>query len=375
MAYPVRAPRVNNNDDVVRVGTLIARIGERVAKGDPIIEVETSKALYVVEAEEDGFLLGSVYPAGEEAPVGAILLWMGASPDETIPEGEPAAESPVSEGGATEAAEVTGKAKLLLAEHGLSADAIPHSGNRITAADVEAFLAASPSRPQAATPAAWAAPAEEQPAVSGSFESLSQEARGMLATVLWHRDHAVPGYLEIQYDPAPWERYALDFLKAQRLMMSPLIALMGRRLAAIAAETPKINATVIGHRVYNYDTVNVGMTVQAGAALYLVVLRDAAKLSESEFVNAFSDLQRKATTRTLALEQMDGTTVGFSSMARWPVSRHIPVLPPHCSIMIAHAAPKGGPAVLGATYDHRLLSGFDTVKVLEALANPPVENV
>jgi hypothetical protein len=29
--------------------------------------------------------------------------------------------------------------------------------------------------------------------------------------------------------------------------------------------------------------------------------------------------------------------------------------------------------VLGATYDHRLLSGFDVVQVLQALAQPPLE--
>jgi hypothetical protein len=30
--------------------------------------------------------------------------------------------------------------------------------------------------------------------------------------------------------------------------------------------------------------------------------------------------------------------------------------------------------VLGASYDHRLLSGFDVVQVLQALAQPPDES-
>jgi hypothetical protein len=49
----------------------------------------------------------------------------------------------------------------------------------------------------------------------------------------------------------------------------------------------------------------------------------------------------------------------------------MPVLPPYCSLIIGHAAPKGGPAVLGATYDHRVLSGYDVLMVLEKLAVPP----
>ena len=39
---------------------------------------------------------------------------------------------------------------------------------------------------------------------------------------------------------------------------------------------------------------------------------------------------------------------------------------------IAHSAARGsGKAVLGASYDHRLLSGFDVVQTLQAMAIPP----
>jgi hypothetical protein len=72
---------------------------------------------------------------------------------------------------------------------------------------------------------------------------------------------------------------------------------------------------------------------------------------------------------------MTGATIAFTSMARWNVSRHVPILPPHTGLIVAHSAPRGsGRAVLGATYDHRLLSGFDVVQVLQALAQPPLES-
>jgi hypothetical protein len=39
--------------------------------------------------------------------------------------------------------------------------------------------------------------------------------------------------------------------------------------------------------------------------------------------------------------------------------------------MVAHAAPlASGRAVLGASYDHRLLSGADVAQTLRALAQP-----
>jgi hypothetical protein len=59
-------------------------------------------------------------------------------------------------------------------------------------------------------------------------------------------------------------------------------------------------------------------------------------------------------------------------MARWGVQRHVPVLPPYSALMVAHgdAFDGGTRAVLGVTYDHRLLTGFDAVRVLRLLADP-----
>ena len=119
--------------------------------------------------------------------------------------------------------------------------------------------------------------------------------------------------------------------------------------------------------------VNPGFTVQAGETHYLTVVRDAASLETKPFIEALGEVQRNAIQRKLSRDVTTGATIAFSSMARWNVSRHIPILPPYCSLMIAHAAPKGsGRAVPGASYDHRVLSGFDVARLLMELAKPPV---
>jgi pyruvate dehydrogenase E2 component (dihydrolipoamide acetyltransferase) len=59
-------------------------------------------------------------------------------------------------------------------------------------------------------------------------------------------------------------------------------------------------------------------------------------------------------------------------MARWKVSRHAPILPPHNSLIVAHTAPLSSEAAfLGATYDHRALSGGDVVRTLQKIGTPP----
>ena len=192
----------------------------------------------------------------------------------------------------------------------------------------------------------------------------------MLRTVLWHRDEASPGYVEVPYEARPWENYAAAFQERHRMLFSPLLSLMAWRLSRIAMDNPKLNATLHGADRYQYEHVNIGFTVQSGATLYMVVVERAGELDEKEFVDRLNDLQRRAMKHTLKPAELSGSTISFTSMARWNVSRHMPVLPPHTALIVAHGGRAGEQMVMGATYDHRVLSGADAVLAISSLSTP-----
>ena len=365
MPSPLRVPRVNNNDDSVRVVDLGVKEGDFVKRGQIVGAVETDKAVLDVPAEQEGFVLKLLHRKGDSASVGSVLLWLGAAADERVPEPSPEAEV---ESGPGQTSRPTAKAQAMLRELGLDASAIPAAGERLSVSDIEAWLAqrsATHDRP---------APAREEaaPEIRGEYRVLSAEEHGMLSAVLWHRDRAAPAYLELEYDPQPWESYAADYAHRNKLMLSPLLALLAFRLVELAKANPRINATVVGKRAYQYAPVNLGFTVQAGPTLYLAVVRDAQEMSAGRFIDALGEVQRHAMAHKLRPSEATGATLALSSMARWGVSRHVPILPPLTSLIVAHAAPRaGGGAVLGASYDHRLLSGSDVAQVLQALAERP----
>jgi pyruvate/2-oxoglutarate dehydrogenase complex dihydrolipoamide acyltransferase (E2) component len=370
MPYPLRAPRVNNNDDIVQVVDLSVKVGDFVKGGDLVAAVETDKAIVEVEAERDGYVLRIPPELDEKVAVGSVVIWFGDSPDEVVPEETAAPVRSASAG----AARPTAKARVMLKELGLDAGQIPCSGERLAVTDIEAYLA------KQAMPTATAAlerhvkTREQTPDVPGEYHELSEEAHAMLVTVQWHRDQAAAGYLEVEYDPEPWEAYAEEYARQHKLMLSPLLPLLAYRLVELAKDNPKINATVVNDRHYLYTPINLGFTVQADKTLYLTVVRDAQSMSASEYIEALGAVQRHAIAHKLKPNEAAGATLTFSSMARWRVSRHIPILPPYTGLMVAHAAPKGsGRAVLGASYDHRLLSGFDVAQVLQSLSQPPVD--
>jgi pyruvate/2-oxoglutarate dehydrogenase complex dihydrolipoamide acyltransferase (E2) component len=369
MPHPLHVPRVNNNDDQVTIVELAVKEGDVVKRGQVVGAVETDKAVMEVEADRDGYVLKVLGKLKAQAAVGSVMFWLGDSADEPLPaESESAATPP----GSPARSKPTAGARARLKELGLSAEQIPTKGERLTEADIDAWLAMQ-GRPVAAgrEGARPPEPRERTPDVAGEFQDLSPEEHGMMTTVAWHRDHAAAGYIEIEYDPAPWEDFAKRYADTNRLLMPPLMPLMAYRLVEIAKGSPRINCAIVDERRYRYATVNLGFTVQAGPMLYLTVVREADRLDAGHFIDAMGDIQRRAMTHKLTPSEMSGATIAFTSMARWNVSRHVPILPPQTGLIVAHSAPRGsGRAVLGGSYDHRLLSGFDVVHVLQALAQP-----
>ena len=135
MPTPLHTPRVNNNDDVVRLIRLHIRAGDAVKVGDLVAEVETEKASYTVEAEQSGFVLSVIPQLDAMVEVGSVLMWIGSAPDELVP----VADAPAASLGLV--AEPTVKAAQLLARFGLQASDVPASGARLSARDVEEFVA------------------------------------------------------------------------------------------------------------------------------------------------------------------------------------------------------------------------------------------
>lgn len=364
MATPLHVPRVNNNDDTVRIVSLAVKEGEFITHGQIVGAVETDKAVLDVPAERDGYVLKILHAAGATAGVGSVLLWLGDAATEPVPN-----PTPDRLGIDVAANRPTAKALAMLRELGVDAGVVPHTGERLTVSDIEAWLAKG--RPGAHATIASAVRRSHAPEVPGDLHELTPEERAMLATVSWQRDHAVPGYIEIQYDPKPWNDRAALYAQENKLLLPPLLALLAFRLVELAKGNPRLNATVLEGQRYQYRAVNLGFTVQAGATLYLAVVQHAHEMTVARFMDVLGELQRHALAHKLRPSEATGATIAFTSMARWDVSRHIPVLPPHTSLIVAHSEPRaGGHGVLGATYDHRMLTGFDVVNVLRALAQP-----
>jgi len=128
--------------------------GETVAKGEPVMEIETDKVTVEIEATASGALGGIIAHEGDDIPVGQTIAWILA-PGESAPAAT-ASAAPMATGRAsTKSAIVSASplARRIAEEHSIDLAAIKPNGGRIEKADVLAYIdkqaAHTSSQPQA----------------------------------------------------------------------------------------------------------------------------------------------------------------------------------------------------------------------------------
>jgi pyruvate dehydrogenase E2 component (dihydrolipoamide acetyltransferase) len=85
VAHAVRMPPLGETTDELRIVEWLKAEGDAVALGEPLFEVETDKVTLAVEATVCGSLLEIVHGADESVRVGTVVAYVG-EPGESVPE-------------------------------------------------------------------------------------------------------------------------------------------------------------------------------------------------------------------------------------------------------------------------------------------------
>lgn len=80
MRVPIRMPQLGFDMPVGRLTAWIARVGDGVAKGQLIADIETEKATVGLESLDAGTLVEIVRGPGDEVPIGDVIGWLESEP-------------------------------------------------------------------------------------------------------------------------------------------------------------------------------------------------------------------------------------------------------------------------------------------------------
>src|ERR1700727_91529 len=166
MAFSVVMPALEMAQETGKLIAWRKKEGDRVTKGEPLLEIETDKAVVEVEAPADGILAGVKAAEGAEIPVGQTIAWIvapGEQPPVETASAAPAARATsgtksdpahVAPSAATTSvqapatgARISPKARRLAKELGVGIATVRGSGagGEIQASDVQAAAAGSTS--------------------------------------------------------------------------------------------------------------------------------------------------------------------------------------------------------------------------------------
>lgn len=382
MAIELKVPSVGESITEVVVGRWLKQEGQRVAKDEALVEIETDKATLEVPAPEAG-TLKVLKQAGEGALVGEVIAWLEAAIEtpETRPAESPAPPQPAP--ALPQPPRVMPAAQRLLAEHGLRADQVAASGpgGRLLKEDVQRQVAkAGP----ATAPPLEAPPAREEEAVPMSplrrliaERLVSAQQTAALLTTFNEIDMSEVMALRKSYQEAFQERYGIRLGFMSFFVKAAIDALK---------LIPQLNAEIRGTDIIYKNYYDIGVAVSAKKGLVVPVVRSADRLSFAGLERAITDFGQRANDNRLLPEELQGGTFTISNGGVFGSLLSTPIVnPPQSGVLGMHAVQErpvalGGQVVVrpmmyvALTYDHRLVDGREAVtflkRIKEAIERP-----
>jgi pyruvate dehydrogenase E2 component (dihydrolipoamide acetyltransferase) len=394
MAISVVMPALELTQETGKLVAWRKKEGDRVAKGEPLLEVETDKAVVEIESPAEGILVGIKAQEGAVIPVGVTIAWIvmpgEAPPADAAPPASaksttasaappPQAAADLSAKIGEAGAKISPKARRLARELGIEIAGLRGSGpgGEILASDIQA-IAKSKGAPMAA---AGAVPAASS--AGDGFEPLSSIARLMAerTTQSWR---TVPHFFverTVEADALLKAREKFKNAAEKTSGVSPtrtdlLVALVARALV----NNPRMNASWTSEGIRRNREINIGVAIAVEDGVVAGVIRNAATAELSEISLQRRDLAERAKANKLRPADLSGATFTISNLGTHGVDAFTAIIvPPQAGILAVGritdrvVAVDGRPAIrpmmtLTLSCDHRVVDGARAAAFLNDLA-------
>lgn len=401
MAEVIKMPKLSDTMTEGVVAEWHKKVGDTVAEGELLAEIESDKATMEFESYYDGVLLHIGVEKGKGAVVDSILAIIGEKGEDIsellkadaapIPEEkkeEPKAEEPKQEAKEevkpeTKAEPVATKsamsapqptsngrviasplAKKLASDKGIDISRVPGSGDggRIVKRDIEAFSQHGPS----------AANAVE------SFQDVEvSQMRKTIARRLAESKFSAPHFyltMKIDMDAMIDARDSINSVSKTKISFNDLVV---KACGVALKEHPQVNAAWMGDYIRYNNHVHVGVAVAVPDGLLVPVVRFADTKRLGEISNEVKDFVLRANDKKLQPKDWEGNTFTVSNLGMFGIDEFTAIINPPDSCIMAIGGieeipvVKNGQIVPGnimkvtLSCDHRVVDGASGAKFLK----------
>jgi len=351
-------PPLGQTSDEIRIAAWLKQVGDDVSEGEPLLDVETDKAILEVEAASSGVLLAIAHEAGAVVTAGDTIGWIGAAGEE-IPAADhaPLAPAPLEQPKEVDARTrqadrvlATPVVRALAREHGVDINLVQGTGpaGRVEKQDV--LAAADPAAP---------VPAHRRAVAARLTRAAGVPQFSLGATVDLTRGLAV-------LDATPG---------------GTVTHLLVRAVAAALRQHPALNRTWVddGPRLRPVEPIRVGLAVSADDRLVVPTLAEPDREPLAALVARIGTLVGEARTGRIGAAHTGTAAVTVSNLGMFGVDWFQAIVDPDQAAILAAGAINRRPVVRGEgisavpqielvlTVDHRVADGVAAARFLQAL--------
>jgi pyruvate dehydrogenase E2 component (dihydrolipoamide acetyltransferase) len=402
-------PRLSDSMEEGTILVWMKQVGDEIAVGDEIVEIETDKANMAYESDVAGTLTEILADEGATLPIGEPIARVGDASEviakgdggadtseqeeEQAPAGEdvasfsePAPPPPQAASGDSaedsERIKASPVAKRLAKEQGIDLSKIEGSGpsGRIVKKDVKAAAAAEPEE-------VAEAPAAEAPSASGPAETakgqvtvqeLSKLQQVVSRRMSESKATAPHFYLQAEIDmtKAVAARTAIKGAARDGDVVPSFNDMVVKACAIALGEFPKANGAYRDGKFELYSRINVGVAVAAEGALVVPTVFDADKKGLRQIAADTRAVAGKVREGTVTPPELSGGTLTVSNLGMFGIDNFSAVINSPQAAILAVGAIKEKPAVRGGKIvpaqlmnvtlacDHRILYGAEGAEFL-----------
>ena len=404
----VTMPRLSDTMEEGTVATWLKKIGDSVAEGDILAEIETDKATMEFESFQSGTLLYIGLKEGESAKVDSLLAIIGPAGTDVsgvaanFSTDAPAknAEAPKQEAPKAEVAKATSKqetskveaskpatnttsngrlyvsplAKKIAEEKGINLAQVQGSGEhgRIVKSDVENFVPVAPSA--TASVGKFVAVGQED------FEDIpNSQMRKAIAKALTNSKFTAPHYyLNVEFDMENAMAFRAQFntIPDTKISYNDMVV---KACALALKQHPQVNSQWFADKMRLNNHVHIGVAVAVTDGLVVPVVKFANEQSLPQIGAAVKDLAGKARNKKLTPQEMEGSTFTVSNLGMFGIDTFTSIInQPNSAILsvgniVEKPVVKNGQIVVGNTMklslacDHRTVDGATGAMFLQTL--------
>lgn len=361
-------------------------VGDSVASGDEVFEMESDKIVNVWESPVDGVLRRLLAEEGDTRPVGALLgviadasvedaaiddfiaSFAGAEEAAAEPAAAPPpapAPAPAPRAQAAAPADTGGKRRVnpvvrrLAEELGVDLDAVVGTGRngRVTSEDVEAAAAGG-----GATAA--------EPASAAAYEVTPlSPVRKTAARRLTQAKQDIPHFYltaDLCIDGLLAHRKTLNTDGSTKVSVNDLLVWC---VARALLEEPGVNVNLVDDNVHQFANANVAIAIATDNGLFPATIPAADQMSPAQIAEAASALADKARTGSLERADLSNGSFMVSNLGMFGVTQFNAIINPPMGAILAVGAGEqrvvvreGAPAVANMltvtlSCDHRVIDG------------------